>query len=471
MPDLLPGVPLLVTGRYRGAASGSLTLRGTSGDGSDWSATVAGQRGDASAVTAQWARAHLRDLEDRFASASGGNGSSSTQDLAKRIVDTSLRFGVLCRFTAYVAMDDRVVAEGELRHRVMQPVELPAGTPTASGLKASPARRPEDAESGARTVKLRNVVAVAVAVMLLVGIGWFGSLSRDGSSTATRDGVVAANPSATVAGGLPTTRGGVPENTVEAPKAPPFAPPAAPPDNTYKRDIITTGSVRMVVAEPAQAADRLASAVTDVGGRVDSRSEQSRSSSESGSATVALVLRIPADKLDGFLADARKLGTVESMSIGHTDVTSQRVDLDARIEALQTSINRLLDLMRRAGNTADLLAAESSLTQRQAELDSLKARRDTLRDEISYATINVNLSAVPTVTSHGFPGAFEHGWQSLTSAVHGVAMAVGFLIPWIPVLALVALAVVFVRRRSSRRASSATPGAPATDENRRLSEE
>ncbi|HTQ19733.1 VIT domain-containing protein, partial [Mycobacterium sp.] len=95
LPDLLPGVPLLVTGRYRGAASGSLTLRGTSGDGSDWSATVAGQRGDASAVTAQWARAHLRDLEDRFASASGSNGSSSTQDLAKRIVDTSLRFGVL----------------------------------------------------------------------------------------------------------------------------------------------------------------------------------------------------------------------------------------------------------------------------------------------------------------------------------------------------------------------------------------
>ncbi|OOK72002.1 hypothetical protein BZL30_5375 [Mycobacterium kansasii] len=29
--------------------------------------------------------------------------------------------------------------------------------------------------------------------------------------------------------------------------------------------------------------------------------------------------------------------------------------------------------MRRADNTADLLAAESSLTQRQAELDSLRA--------------------------------------------------------------------------------------------------
>ena len=174
----------------------------------------------------------------------------------------------------------------------------------------------------------------------------------------------------------------------------------------------------MIVAEPTQAADRLVSAVTDAGGRVDSRSERSGSSSP----TVDLVLRIPSDKLDAVLADAKKLGTVESMSIGRSDVTSQRVDLDARIEALQTSVNRLLELMGRAGNIADLLAAESSLTQRQAELDSLRAQRAALGDQISYATINVNLSAIPTVTHGGFVGALQHGWQSLLSALHGVVV-------------------------------------------------
>ncbi|EUA89191.1 hypothetical protein I551_4359 [Mycobacterium ulcerans str. Harvey] len=116
-------------------------------------------------------------------------------------------------------------------------------------------------------------------------------------------------------------------------------------------------------------------------------------------------MRIPADKLDGVLADAKNLGEVESMSIGHTDVTSQRVDLDARIEALQTSVNRLRELMGRAGSVADLLAAESSLTERQAELDSLRAQRTTLGDEISYATINVTLSSKPTVAPGGFLGA------------------------------------------------------------------
>ena len=39
----------------------------------------------------------------------------------------SLRYGVLCRFTAFVAVDTRKVAEGEPEHRVIQPVEPPSG--------------------------------------------------------------------------------------------------------------------------------------------------------------------------------------------------------------------------------------------------------------------------------------------------------------------------------------------------------
>jgi Ca-activated chloride channel family protein len=47
--------------------------------------------------------------------------------LERRIVETSLRFGVLCRFTAFVAADVQVVNEGGVVHRVLQPVEAPAG--------------------------------------------------------------------------------------------------------------------------------------------------------------------------------------------------------------------------------------------------------------------------------------------------------------------------------------------------------
>ncbi|WP_156687455.1 DUF4349 domain-containing protein [Mycobacterium sp. Marseille-P9652] len=481
LPDLFPGVPFVLSGRYRGSAAGSLALQGTTGKG-NWSVTVAGQRREAPAVTAQWARAHVRDLEDRYAVGPG-------EDLEKRIIDTSLRFGVLCRFTAFVAVDSRTVADGGAPHRVMQPVEAPAGWkpqpgPYHAGMLRKAVRSPDGVAerysmagpvasapvsaatlapsqpapsqpvpqaiaSQARMVKLRNVITLAVVAAVLLGGGWIWSINRE--SAPLRDGVVAGKLPAPGGNGIATeTKAGVPQGTVSVPEAPP-APPQAPQDGTVNRDIVTTGSLQMVVAEPAQVADRLVAAVTDAGGRVDSRSERSGSSSP----TVDLVVRIPAVKLDGVLASAKKLGTVESMAINHTDVTSQRVDLDARIGALQTSVNRLLDLMGRAGSVGDLLSAESSLTQRQAELDSLRAQRATLGDQVSYATINVNLSPKPTVTQGGFLGALRHGWESLLSAVHGVVLAVGFLIPWIPVAAVIALVVLFVvRRRPFRREKS-----------------
>ncbi|GGM60222.1 VIT domain-containing protein [Dactylosporangium sucinum] len=128
LPDVFPGVPFVIAGRYRGAPAGSITVSGATRDGRPWSATVTGERHDNPALTQVWARALLRDLEDAYVS-----GTHSADDLEDRITKVSLRFGVLCRFTAFVAVDTRVVTDGKEPRRVTQPVETPAGweLPTA----------------------------------------------------------------------------------------------------------------------------------------------------------------------------------------------------------------------------------------------------------------------------------------------------------------------------------------------------
>lgn len=117
---LFPGVPLMIAGRFRGVPSGSLSVRGTASDGTAWEQHATGTIANGPAATSIWARAHLRDLVDRYTV--GGS-----DDLEQRIVDTSLRFSVLCRFTAFVAVDSRVVTEGDTPHQVVQPVETPRG--------------------------------------------------------------------------------------------------------------------------------------------------------------------------------------------------------------------------------------------------------------------------------------------------------------------------------------------------------
>lgn len=140
VPDLFPGVPLVLAGRYRisqqdtatvEAASGSageagntdeatIVVSGLTQDGAAWRAVVPAVRSERAEVAALWARGRLRDLEDRYA-VSGGAA------LEQEIVETSLRHGVLCRFTAYTAIDQRVVTDGGAPHRVTQLVEQPAG--------------------------------------------------------------------------------------------------------------------------------------------------------------------------------------------------------------------------------------------------------------------------------------------------------------------------------------------------------
>jgi Ca-activated chloride channel family protein len=119
LPGLYPGVPLVITGRYTGPPDGSLTVTGRTRDDQEFRTTVALQRRSEPAVTSLWARARLRDLEDAYAA---GDDSLETE-----IIGTSLRFGVLCRFTAFVAVDARVVNEGGQTRKVTQPVEMPSG--------------------------------------------------------------------------------------------------------------------------------------------------------------------------------------------------------------------------------------------------------------------------------------------------------------------------------------------------------
>ena len=125
LPGLYPGVPLVVAGRFTGKPGGSLTVTGRTRDDREFRTTVEVRERTEPAIAAQWARARLRDLEDAYAAGDRG--------LEQRIVATSLRFGVLCRFTAFVAVDSRVVNEGGETRRVTQPVELPSGWEPAVG--------------------------------------------------------------------------------------------------------------------------------------------------------------------------------------------------------------------------------------------------------------------------------------------------------------------------------------------------
>ena len=223
-----------------------------------------------------------------------------------------------------------------------------------------------------------------------------------------------------------------------APAAPPPAQGPVPVDEVA-RDVVKTASMTIRVSNTSEAADKAAVAAENSDGRVDSRTEDA--GSDRGRARTSVTLRVPVEKLDGVVRELKKLGTVQTAETRSEDVTAQRVDLDARIKALQTSVDRLLAIMRDAKDPEALISAENALSQRQADLDSLRAQRDALGDRIQYSTVDVTFVAEsiggPAPQEYqGFLGQVERGWDAMVSVAGNLVLLFGLTLPWLVVLAV-----------------------------------
>lgn len=149
-------------------------------------------------------------------------------------------------------------------------------------------------------------------------------------------------------------------------EAPDGADPAALGD--LGRQVITTADLTVSVGNTRQAADDAVRITEEAGGRVDERSEQA--------AGAFLVLRVPAPRLTAVLDRLDGLGEHRQLSIRSQDVTRATRDLDARITALETSVDRLLAIMAQAGTSEALIDAEAALSERQADPEALRSERD-----------------------------------------------------------------------------------------------
>ncbi|WP_169590359.1 VIT domain-containing protein [Antrihabitans stalactiti] len=149
LPDVYPGVALLIAGRWVGNPVGEIAIRGISRDGQRWISRLVPRSVDDRTVATAWARAHLADLEDRYLTCP----LEQAEPLERTITRLSLSFGVLSRFTAFVAVDKNPIGDRRAPHRVVQAVELPPGS----------THRPAEAPSDYQIEYGRRMAAVSSA--------------------------------------------------------------------------------------------------------------------------------------------------------------------------------------------------------------------------------------------------------------------------------------------------------------------
>lgn len=212
--------------------------------------------------------------------------------------------------------------------------------------------------------------------------------------------------------------------------------------------VIRTADAYLEVQSVESAVEDVKAATESAGGSIDSQNISRGDDWTSASFT----LRIPEAGLDAFLAGLADFGEVQSINVNAQDVTLEVVDLEARITTLEDSISRLRELQQQTTSVADLVAVESELANRQAELESLNARRDYLANQVSLSTVYLSLSereVGPSLTPD-FLGGLQRGWDTLLTLGAGLITALGFVLPTVVLVGLIVMVIVFLVRRRRR---------------------
>ena len=225
------------------------------------------------------------------------------------------------------------------------------------------------------------------------------------------------------------------------------------------RQVITTGTARIETAHPVTAGDKAAHIAEAAGGRVDDRTQTSATRTEPATAT--LTLRIPSANLTDALDQLKKLGTVRTLKLTTEDVTTKSQDMNARIKALQTTVDRLLALERKAKSTSDLLAIESDISDRQSDLDSLTTQQKYLNDQVEMSTVVLSFES-PVVVKKAPPpetpspiAAFVSGLSGFGLFFTWVFLVLSYLLPWLALAAVITFGTLYLVRRRRRRLTPA----------------
>ncbi|MGW9626837.1 DUF4349 domain-containing protein [Microbacterium sp. NPDC055521] len=229
------------------------------------------------------------------------------------------------------------------------------------------------------------------------------------------------------------------------------------------REIVVTAEMTLRVRDAEKAADDITALAAEHGGFVESASLGLDPSAgdivpdeprEPGSGWISI--RVPAADLNAVMAAAGEEADVLSSSISRDDVTSTAVDLRARVASARTSVERLTDLMSKSGSVADLIVAESALSERQAQLESYEQQLKTLEEQVTLSTLSIQLTEKTTATEAdpaGFGDGLLAGWNGLIASMNGVVVVIGFLLPWLGIAAIVLLVVWLIRRRRRPQAT------------------
>jgi hypothetical protein len=230
-------------------------------------------------------------------------------------------------------------------------------------------------------------------------------------------------------------------------------------DPAITRAIIKTGSLTVEGDDVSDMRQKAVLAIAGLDGQVSS---EDTGSDPDGKVTRAnLVLKVPTKSFETAIQRLSDLGKRLQIHQESTDVTEQVVDVASRIESQRASLDRMRALMTKANTIAEIVSVESELTRRESDLEALLAKQKNLSLQTDLATLTLTLTAKgkPPVETEptqdkGFLAGLKGGWHAFTAVFSALATAVGAMLPFLVLLAIIAVPLWRFRHRLRKQPSA-----------------
>jgi hypothetical protein len=222
--------------------------------------------------------------------------------------------------------------------------------------------------------------------------------------------------------------------------------------------IESTGTVGVSVADGHihSALNKLSSLVASDHGFVNSSQASTGSRTRGTFTSGIIVLQVPQASFNLLVAQVEHIGRTTSVVTNSNDVTSQYVNLQARISALKVSLNQYLTIMTRATSIGGILAVQNQIDQIQSQIEQDQGQLNVLNHETTYASLTVNVATPAHHTASAKRSGVDKAWHdSVSGFVSGFEWLIRLAGPVLFVLlvlaALATLATFGVRSIRRRR--------------------
>lgn len=160
-----------------------------------------------------------------------------------------------------------------------------------------------------------------------------------------------------------------------------------------------------------------------------------------------IIVRIPSEKLDGFVGSVSKSANILSRSSELEDITDQYIDVESRIKALETEHSALLSMLEKASSISDIMSIQSRITEVRGSLESYKSRQKQYDNEVAYSTLSINIQEVEREIKND-PGFWNQAGNAISNSFRGVGKILRglalFIIGALPYLLLIGVVTVAV---------------------------